>query len=252
MLKRRIIPIELLLGGRLVKTRQFSSPRDVGDPVKSSKVYSDQDADELVLLNIDRKTPGSDPLRATVAKIAKHCFVPLTVGGGIVTVSDTEPLFTAGADKVLINSAAYRDTNLISAIAERYGRQAVVIGIDVRSEGGDYVLYSDGGRYRESIGLEAHINAMVKAGAGELMIQAIDCDGVMKGYDLNLLRRVVACSLVPVIATSGAGNFLHLKEAFDAGADAAACGSLFNFGDNNPLRAKAFLKNHGIPLKRIW
>jgi cyclase len=251
MLKRRIVPIELLSGGRLVKTRQFAAPRDVGDPVKSSKVYSDQDADELVLLNIDRTTPGSEPLLAAVAKIAEHCFVPLTVGGGIGTVSDAQPLFTAGADKVLINSAAYRDAGLIKAIAERYGRQAVVVGIDVRAEDGDYVPYSDGGRCRQSISLEAHISAMVSAGAGELMIQSIDCDGVMEGYDLNLLRRVVACSPVPVIAAAGAGNFLHLKEAFEAGVDATACGSLFNFGDNNPLRAKAFLKNHGIPLKRI-
>jgi cyclase len=251
MLKRRIIPIELLSGGRLVKTRQFAAPRDVGDPVKSSKVYSDQDADELVLLNIDRAWPGTEPLLAAVSKIAEHCFVPLTAGGGIRTVSDAEPLFTAGADKVLINSAAYRDADLIKAIAGRYGRQAVVVGIDVRSEGDDFVLYSDGGRCREEIGLEAHISAMVAAGAGELMIQSIDCDGVMEGYDLNLLRRVVACSPVPVIAAAGAGNFLHLKEAFEAGVDAAACGSLFNFGDNNPLRAKAFLKNHGIPLKRI-
>ena len=251
MLKRRIIPIELLSGGRLVKTRQFAAPRDVGDPVKSSKVYSDQDADELVLLNIDRAWPGTEPLLAAVSKIAEHCFVPLTAGGGIRTVSDAEPLFTAGADKVLINSAAYRDADLIKAIAGRYGRQAVVIGIDVRSEGDEYVLYSAGGRCREAIGLEAHISAMVAAGAGELMIQSIDCDGVMEGYDLNLLRRVVACSPVPVIAAAGAGNFLHLKEAFEAGVDATACGSLFNFGDNNPLRAKAFLKNHGIPLKRI-
>ena len=251
MLKRRIIPIELLSGGRLVKTRQFAAPRDVGDPVKSSKVYSDQDADELVLLNIDRAWPGTEPLLAAVSKIAEHCFVPLTAGGGIRTVSDAEPLFTAGADKVLINSAAYRDADLIKAIAGRYGRQAVVVGIDVRSEGDGYVLYSGGGRCREAIGLEAHISAMVAAGAGELMIQSIDCDGVMEGYDLNLLRRVVACSPVPVIAAAGAGNFLHLKEAFEAGVDAAACGSLFNFGDNNPLRAKAFLKNHGIPLKRI-
>lgn len=251
MLKRRIIPIELLSGGRLVKTRQFAAPRDVGDPVKSSKVYSDQDADELVLLNIDRATPGSESLRAAVAKIAEHCFVPLTVGGGIGTVSDAQPLFAAGADKVLINSAAYRNADLIGAIAGRFGRQAIVIGIDVRTEDGDYVLYSDGGRCRESIGLEAHISAMVAAGAGELMIQSIDCDGVMEGYDLILLRRVVSCSPVPVIAAAGAGNFLHLKEAFEAGVDAAACGSLFNFGDNNPLRAKAFLKNHGIPLKRI-
>jgi len=251
MLKRRIIPIELLWGGRLVKTRAFDAPRDVGDPVKSSKVYSDQDADELVLLQIDRDDRHPEQLVDAVQRIAEHCFVPFTVGGGISRIEDAAPLFEAGADKVLVNSAAYRNPQVILAIAERYGRQAVVVGIDVLTEGGDYVLYSDRGRQREAVVLEAHIAAVVAAGAGELMVQSIERDGVMEGYDLDLLKRVVACSPVPVIAAAGAGHFLHLKDAFDAGADAAACGSLFNFGDNNPLRAKAFLKNHGIPLKRI-
>ena len=251
MLKRRIIPIELLSGGRLVKTRGFDAPRDVGDPVKSSKVYSDQDADELVLLQIDRDERRMAPLVDVVRRIAEHCFVPFTVGGGIARLEDAAPLFEAGADKVLVNSAAYRDPRVLSAIAERYGRQAVVVGIDVRVVEGGYVLYSDCGRRREAVALDEHIAAVVAAGAGELMVQSIDRDGVMEGYDLTLLKRVVAASPVPVIAAAGAGHFLHLKEAFDAGADAAACGSLFNFGDNNPLRAKAFLKNHGIPLKRI-
>jgi cyclase len=251
MLKRRIIPIELLWGDRLVKTRAFEAPRDVGDPVKSSKVYSDQDADELVLLRIDRDDRRPEQLVDMVRRIAEHCFVPFTVGGGVARIEDAAPLFEAGADKVLVNSAAYRHSQVISSIAERYGRQAVVVGIDVRAEGGGYALYSNCGQQREAVTLEEHIATVVAAGAGELMIQRIERDGVMQGYDLPLLTRVVACSPVPVIAAAGAGHFLHLKEAFDIGIDAAASGSLFNFGDNNPLRAKAFLKNYGIPLKRI-
>lgn len=251
MLKRRIIPIELLWGGRLVKTRVFDAPRDVGDPVKSSKVYSDQDADELVLLQIDRGERRMAPLVDAVKRIAEHCFVPLTVGGGISCIEDAAQLFDAGADKVLVNSVAYREPQVLAAIAERYGRQAVVVGIDVRLENGTYALYSDCGLRREAVALGEHIAAVVAVGAGELMVQCIDRDGTMEGYDTALLQLVVADSSVPVIAAAGAGHFLHLKEAFDVGADAAACGSLFNFGDNNPLRAKAFLKNHGIPLKRI-
>lgn len=251
MLKRRIIPIELLWGNRLVKTRTFEEPRDVGDPVKSSKVYSDQDADELVLLQIDREGRRPRQLVDTVSKIAEHCFVPLTVGGGISRVEDAASLFEAGADKVLVNSAAYRDPQVISKIAERYGRQAVVVGIDVRADEGGYILYSDCGRQLEPVSLNEHIAAVVVAGAGELMVQNVECDGVMEGYDLGLLRRAVKVSSVPVIAVAGAGHFLHLKEAFEAGVDAVGCGSLFNFGDNNPLRAKAFLRNHGIPLKRV-
>lgn len=251
MLKRRIIPIELLLSDRLVKTIVFESPRDVGDPVNSSKVYSDQDADELVLLRIDRDYRNIHSLVNIVKRIAEHCFVPFTVGGGITKIEEAELLFVAGADKVLINSAAYDDPLLITNIAQRYGKQAVVVGIDVRMDLDSYTLYSCAGRKKESINLQGHIDSVVRAGAGELFIQSIDRDGIMEGYDLQLLKKVIEYSSVPVIAAGGAGHFLHLKEAFDTGADAAACGSLFNFGDNNPLRAKAFLKNHGIPLKRI-
>jgi cyclase len=251
VLKRRIIPIELLWGDRLVKTRVFTAPRDVGDPVKSSKVYSDQDADELVLLHIDREERNIHRLVDIVKRIAEHCFVPFTVGGGISRVEHAEMLFEAGADKVLLNSIAYRDPQIISAIAQHYGRQAVVVGIDVRIEQGSPVLFSDRGCQRETVRLSEHIEAVGVAGAGELMVQSIDRDGVMEGYDLDLMREVVARSQLPIIAAAGAGHFLHLKEAFEVGADAVACGSLFNFGDNNPLRAKAFLKNYGIPLKRV-
>ena len=251
MLKRRIIPIELLDGGRLVKTVGFSAPRDVGDPVKSSQVYSDQDADELVLLNITREHRDVQALVDVVVRIAQECFVPFTVGGGIRSLADAARLFVAGADKVLVNSAAYTQPALITEIGDRYGQQAVVVGIDARTETNGFVLYSDCGRRQESASLSEHVTTIVAAGAGEIMIQSIDRDGTMAGYDLSLLQTVMALSPVPIIVAGGAGDFVHLKQAFEMGTDAAACGSLFNFGDNNPLRAKAFLKNYNIPLKRI-
>lgn len=251
MLKRRIIPIELLDGERLAKTVGFSVPRDVGNPVKSSQVYSDQDADELVLLNISRAHRNVAALVSVVARIARECFVPFTVGGGIRCLEDAAQLFTAGADKVLVNTAAYAQPGLITDIGDRYGQQAVVVGIDARSEGTGFILFSDCGRKQEAVSLSEHVSIVIAAGAGEIMIQSIDRDGTMTGYDLTLLQVVIAMSPVPVIAAGGAGDFIHLKQAFDVGADAAACGSLFNFGDNNPLRAKAFLKNYNIPLKRI-
>jgi cyclase len=251
MLKRRIIPIELLDDGRLVKTVGFSTHRDVGDPVKSSQVYSDQDADELVLLNIAREHRDVEALVDVVARIARECFVPFTVGGGIRSLEDAARLFAAGADKVLVNSAAYAQPSLITEIGDRYGQQAVVVGIDARSEATGFVVFSDCGRRQESVSLCDHVAIVVAAGAGEIMIQSIDRDGTMVGYDLSLLQTVISLSSVPVIVAGGAGDFMHLKQVFDAGADAAACGSLFNFGDNNPLRAKAFLKNYNIPLKRI-
>ena len=251
MLKKRIIPVELLESGRLVKTVGFAAARDVGDPVKSSKVYSDQDADELIFMQIDRESRRVDTLVEVVAKVAEHCFVPLTAGGGISEFEHARLLFEAGADKVLVNSAAYADPTLITRIADVFGRQAVVVGIDVRNENGGYVLYSNCGRNRQSLSLKDHVSSVISAGAGELMVQVIDRDGMMQGYDLGLLRQLISISPVPVIAGSGAGTFMHLKEALEVGADAVACGSLFNFGDNNPLRAKAFLKNHSIRLKQI-
>lgn len=251
MLKRRIIPVELLKSGRLVKTIGFSGGRDVGDPIKSSKVYSDQDADELILLQIDRDCRSIETLSNVVSKVAEHCFVPLTVGGGISRIEDASRLFEAGADKILLNSIVYSKLDLIIDIAHKFGRQAIVIGIDVRLENGSYVLYSNCGKTRQNVELFNHIRNVIKAGAGELIFQVIDRDGMMQGYDLDLMRMVTSISTVPVIACSGAGNFIHLKEAFETGVEAVACGSLFNFGDNNPLRAKAFLKNYGIPLKKI-
>lgn len=251
MLKRRIIPIELLSGGRLVKTRGFDAPRVVGDPVKSSQVYSTQDADELLLLSILRGEGAFTELHEAVVAIAEQCFVPFTVGGGIERYEQAATLIAAGADKVLLNSVMYGSPDVATHVAGDFGRQAVVVGIDVRLIDGEYALFSYGGRCRQAVGLEQHILDVVAAGAGEIMIQSVDRDGMMQGYDLELLSRVTSVTEVPVIAAGGAGHFMHLKEAFDIGVDAAACGSLFNFGDNNPLRAKAFLKNYKIPLKVI-
>jgi cyclase len=251
MLKRRIIPIELLSEGRLVKTTKFDAGRDVGDPVKTAKVYSDQDADEILLLDIDRSRNGVNKLIEVVARIAECCFAPLIAGGGIKSIGDAEQLFKAGADKVLINSAAYYNRALLTEISNRYGSQAIVVGIDVRFIDEKYKLFSGCGRRAEIPSLEEQIAAIVSAGAGEILVQRIEYDGAMQGYDLNLLRYATALSKLPVIAAAGAGTFLHIKEAFDVGVDAAACGSLFNFGDNNPIRAKAFLKNYGVSLKSV-
>jgi len=186
-----------------------------------------------------------------VERIAQECFVPLTVGGGIRCLDDAAQLFAAGADKILLNSITYVEPGLIAEIGARYGQQAVVVGVDARTEEYGFVLYSDCGRKREAASLPQHLEAVIAAGAAEIIVQSMDKDGTMSGYDLTLIQSVIAISPVPVIAAGGAGDFIHLKQAFDVGADAAACGSLFNFGDNNPLRAKAFLKNYSIPLKRI-
>ena len=254
MLKKRIVPVQLLLGERLVKTVRFDTHRDVGDPVASSKVYSSQDADELVFLNIDREGRSADRLLRLLERVSAVCFMPLAMGGGIRALADVEALIRRGADKVVINSAAYRDRDLLAQAADKFGAQAVVVSIDVRRdlETGAPRLFSDCGRRAEAITLEEHIRAVSNSGAGELLVNSIDRDGTMEGYDVPLIAEVRAQSRVPVIACGGAGNYTHLKDAFLAtDVEALACGSLFNFGDNNPLRAKAFLGNYGIPFKKI-
>ena len=254
MLKRRIIPVQLLSGNRLIKTKRFAGERDVGDPVASAKVYNAQYADELVFLNVSREQRTIAPLMQLLDPVSAVSFMPLAMGGGVRSLSDARQLILNGADKVIVNSAVYENAGLVREIAGEFGSQAVIVGIDVRNDvpGGEPELYSDCGRRLERVSFDRHIDRVVSSGAGELFIHSIDRDGVMEGYDIALLKRAVKCAAIPIIGCGGAGNYTHLRDAFlDAGVSALACGSLFNFSDSNPLRAKAFLKNCGIPCKVI-
>ncbi|MBL8678065.1 MAG: imidazole glycerol phosphate synthase subunit HisF [Myxococcales bacterium] len=256
MLKKRIIPVQLLLAsGRLVKTLRFDSWRDVGDPVASSRVYNAQLADELVFLNIDRERRTIDVLLPLLERVSEVCFMPLALGGGIRSARDAEVLIRHGADKVIVNSEVYRTPEIVSEIARTFGNQAVIVSIDARWDEASlsYVVSSNCGRTTEPISLRKHVARAVELGAGEIFINSIDRDGTMTGYDGALIREVVAAAgTVPVIACGGAGTYEHMRDAFvETGVNALACGSLFNFGDNNPIRAKAFLSNHGLSFKVV-
>jgi len=254
VLKKRIIPVQLLLDGRLVKTKQFGAYRDVGDPVASSRVYNAQNADELVFLNINRSARGIDPLLTLLERVSEVTFMPLSLGGGVTSYDSAARLIRSGADKVVLNSAAYSDPQLITSIADAFGSQAVIVSIDARldSTSGEYTVYSDCGRKAEAVTLDAHLEKVVAAGAGEIFINSIDRDGMMNGYDIPLLKKVASAVSIPVIGCGGAGHYNHLKDAFlETRVSALACGSLFNFTDSNPIRAKAFLTNYGIPFKVV-
>lgn len=254
MLKKRVIPVLLYANRRLVKTVRFDleTARNVGDPVKSVAVYNSQLADEIVLVSIDRGRRGWGELAGLLEKISQVCFMPLTIGGGIKTYEDAAFLIARGADKVVINSAAYSDKALLSRIADRFGKQAVVVSIDARTIDGRHALFSDCGRTPKACSLQEHIATCDAAGAGEFFVQSIDSDGVMLGYDIDLLKQAAAATNSPIIGCGGAGHYEHLKDAFlSANLGAVACGSLFNFTDSNPIRAKAFLSNHGLPFKKI-
>jgi len=253
MLKKRIIPILLLKKGRLVKGCQFDNYRDVGDPVKSAGVYSSQQADELIILN----TQGGSitPLLEIIEPLCAACFMPLSLGGGIRSEADAAKLIAKGADKVVLNSLCYQSPADIKALSNRFGRQAVVCAIDVRysQEKGDYQLFSHNGSQPQAVSLQSHVQTLIEHGAGEIMIQSIDRDGGMQGFDIELIAttRQLAATL-PIIAAGGSGNYEHLKALFlSTDVDAVVCGSLFNFSDSNPIRAKAFLQNYDIPFKKV-
>lgn len=252
MLKKRIIPIQLLLNGRLVKSKQFDAFRDVGDPVKSASVYNSQYADELIFLNIHRQANDTALLLALIEQISRVCFMPLSIGGGIRTFEQAAQLIKNGADKVVLNSICYTDQSVITKVANEFGSQAVIVAIDVRKKDGSYQLFSHSGQILESVLLDQHIQNILQAGAGELLIQSIDRDGTMTGFDIDLMKYVATRSSVPMIACGGSGNYDHLKEVFiESDVSAVACGSIFNFSDSNLIRAKAYLSNYNLPFKVV-
>lgn len=252
MLKRRIIPVLLLKAARMVKGRQFMDFRDTGDPVSAARIYNAQKADELAFIDIEASTDNRGTLLSIIERVAEECFMPFTVGGGVRTTSDIKSLLRAGADKVLINTAAIETPELIASAAEGFGRQCLVVGIDVRREHGDWRIYSHSGRQAAAVSLAGHLRNMERCGAGEFLINSIDRDGMMTGYETELLRAVRSETSRPVIALGGAGHFQHLADVLaEDYAHAVACASLFHFGDNNPIRARSFLKNKGIPVKNV-
>jgi len=251
MLKKRVIPIQLLKNGRLVKGKAFTDYRDVGDPVASSGVYNSQLADELIFLNTDSKL-GVEPLLDIIDEVANVVFMPISFGGGIREFDDAAALIKHGADKVVLNSVCYQKPELISDIANHFGNQAVVVCVDYRIIDGQVKLYSHNGDKQEMVSLEQHIAEIESRGAGEIMLQSIDRDGCMQGFDLELIKQVSDKCHVPVIIAGGSGNYEQLKEAFFAAdISAVACGSLFNFSDSNPMRAIAFLRNYDLPFKKV-
>lgn len=252
MLKKRIIPTLLLRNGRMVKGVNFDNYRDTGDPVFASRVYNSQYVDELVFLDIDATNEGRDTNAGIIEKVSKECFMPLTIGGGVKSLEIIRQLLSSGADKVVINSAAYTMPELIAAGAKMYGSQCIVLGIDVRKEGDEYLLFKNSGKIKCNVSLIDHLRHMESLGIGEVFLNDISSDGQMKGYDHDLIKLVSNTVKVPVVACGGAGNFKHLEDAYnETGVGALAMASIYHFGDNNPIRARAYLMNHSVDIKKV-
>jgi len=251
MITKRIIPCLDVRDGRVVKGTNFAGLRDVSSPVELAKYYSDHGADELVFYDITASAEGRKLFTGILTEVASTVFIPLTVGGGINTVDDFDRVLKCGADKVSVNSGAIRNPKLIGEAAKKYGDQCVVISADVKRVDGEFRVFARGGR--DDTGMEAieWIRRCVGEGAGEVVLNSIDTDGVKGGFDLPMLEAVTNAVSVPVIASGGAGNMQHFVELFKTlpGVDAGLAASIFHFGEVNITELKQELRRNGIPAR---
>ena len=251
MITKRIIPCLDVRDGKVVKGVNFEGLRDISSPVELAKYYSDNGADELVFYDITASSDGRKLFTDILCETAKNVFIPLTVGGGIETVADFDRVLKCGADKVSVNSGAIRNPDLISEAAKRYGDQCVVLSVDVKRVDGEFRVFAKGGR--ENTGLEAieWIRRGVANGAGEIVVNSIDTDGVKGGFDLEMLDAVCQAVQVTVIASGGAGkieDFITLFQTLPK-VDAGLAASIFHFGEVKISELKAEMKKHDIPTR---
>ena len=253
MITKRIIPCLDVRDGRVVKGVNFEGVRDVSDPVSLGKYYSDSGADELVFYDITASFEGRALFTDILRRVASSIFIPLTVGGGINTLEDFDRVLKCGADKVSVNSGAIRNPNLVYEAAQRYGDQCVVLSADIKRVGGNFHVFAKGGR--EDTGMEAieWIRRCVGNGAGEVVVNSIDTDGVKRGFDIELLRLVCDAVNVPVIASGGAGcvdDFIDLFRKVPT-VDAGLAASVFHFGEIKIPNLKRELAEAGINMRLI-
>ena len=226
--------------------------KDAGDPVEIGRAYDREGADELVFLDITASSDARQTVVDMVRRVAETVFIPFTVGGGIRTVEDFRALLREGADKISINSSAINTPGLISDAADKFGSQCVVVAIDAkrRADGSGWNIYKNGGRIDVGIDALEWAAKVEKLGAGEILLTSMDCDGTKAGYDLELTRAVAEAVSIPVIASGGAGNLEHFKEALtDGKADAALAASLFHYKELEIREVKKYLREQGISVR---
>ena len=250
MLAKRIIPCIDVDHGRVVKGKQFANIKDVDDPVKLGKRYSELGADELVFYDITASSDERDIFIHTVEDIAKEVSIPFTIGGGIRTVEDFRKVLLAGADKVSVNSSAVTNPSIISDGAKRFGSQCVVLSIDAkRNDKNSWDVYVKGGRENTYIDAVEWAKKGEDLGAGEICINSIDTDGVKNGFDLELIEKLNSILSIPIIASGGAGRMEHFLEVLKSGADAALAASVFHFGEIDIMELKEYLKDNSIEMR---
>jgi cyclase len=251
MLSKRIIPCLDIKDGRTVKGTNFENLRDAGDPVELGALYAEQGADELVFLDITATNEKRKTLIDLVNRIAHRINIPFTVGGGISSVEDVQLLLQNGADKISVNTAAYKHPDLIRQLANEFGSQCVVLAIDTKKEeDGEWYVYLNGGRVKTETTCEEWAKRGVDVGAGEILLTSMNHDGTKKGFALDITRQLSTSLTVPVIASGGGGTVEHFADVFmEAKADAALAASIFHFKEISIPQLKRYLKEQKIPVR---
>ena len=250
MLAKRIIPCLDIKDGRTVKGTNFVDLRDAGDPVALAALYAKQGADELVFLDITATNEKRKTLSELVDKVAHQIDIPFTVGGGISSKEDVRVLLDSGADKISINTAAFKRPELINELASTFGSQCVVVAIDIKMHSdGEWYVYLNGGRTGTTTKALDWALEVVRRGAGEILLTSMDNDGTKAGFALDITKQISELVTVPVIASGGGGFPIHFYEVLNGCADAALAASVFHFGEISIPELKAYLREHAIPVR---
>ncbi len=247
MLKHRVIPCLLLRNGGLVKTVKFANPKYVGDPINAIRIFNDKEVDEIMVLDITASKEKKEPNYGLIEQFAGECFMPLCYGGGIHTIEQASVLFSIGIEKISLQSAAYEDLTLISRLADKFGKQSILVSVDVKKNWlGKFQLYSASCEKFLSHPWIEFLKKAVAAGAGEVVLNAVDRDGMMKGMDIELIREASTAVSVPLIAVGGVGNLSDIKAAVTAGASAVGAGAFFVFHGQHRAVLITYPKYHDL------
>ena len=253
MLAKRLIACLDVRDGRVVKGINFKGLRSAGDPAELAARYNVEGIDELTVLDVTATLEGRNALLETIREVSRRIFIPLAVGGGIRSMDDARAVIDAGADKVSLNSAALKDPALVTAVANTYGSQAVIVAIDAKRDHGRFEIFSRSGTARETRDAVSWAREAADRGAGEILLTSIDRDGTRTGFDCELTAAVSDAVPIPVIASGGAGTPEHFADVFSAGhADAALAASVFHFSEHAVRDLKVFLSERGVPMRLDW
>lgn len=250
MLKKRIITTMLWNGTTLVKGNNFNNSRRAGSPITTIKIYNARDVDEILFLDIMKSKENYNLDIDFFKQLTSECNVPITIGGGIKKLYEITDLLIAGADKVVLNSELYNNLDLLSSASKKFGAQTIVVAVDYKKLNSGYYCFSKSGEKKENVDPITWAEKCAGEGAGEIILTSINNDGLMSGYDCDILEKVCSKINIPVIISGGAGNYQHMLNAFKSGASAVAAASIYHFTENTPSEAKKYLFKNDVLVRK--